>query len=529
MGNRPTKTITTAWDNNNRNNMEQNRKDVSQGLDELQNQIDNLIIGSGSSSAEVIQARQTLEGTTAATLNERINNDISYLNRKQKNQFADIVEDYKVKKDTLSNASSIFQTAINETAALGIWLVVPAGSYHMEKELIAKSGLKMILHKDAKMIRYHDNCMMLNGVTGDSAGGNDIIIDGGQWDLQGDTILFDGSAFAFGYAKNIIIRNLKVYDVYFSHGMEICAIDGARVEYCEGYGFKDDTGTRTTAEFIQIEAGTSAGFPYFGPGNGNISKNIDVTGCKTGPSGSLPAWNVGLGSHATQTVYGGDVIRVSKCDFTTVETGMQITGYTNVTLDKIKINSKKGVKISFDNATKTNVVLRDMVIKATSLMGVHMDGVKGITFEHCDIDGYTNAIYGTNTTDVNINSNCDLSGQTSDTIAIITYAKNVKVRDSIIRKAGRHAFNIYDNSSNFRIRDCEIIDVTNVVFNLAGSNTKNIIIEGNNISDASLTNVLAATAGVDRLYFNKNFYPSTISTPINSVATNSDVTGNIAI
>jgi hypothetical protein len=311
--------------------------------------------------------------------------------------------------------------------------------------------------------------------------------------------------------------------------MEICAIDGATIEFCEGYGFKDDTGTRTTAEFIQIEPGTSAGFPYFGPGDGTLSKNIFVDRCKTGASASLPAWNVGLGSHATQTIYGGDFIYITGCDFVTVENGLSITGHTNVVVEKTKINSKKGAKIAFDNATKTNVVFRDVNIKATSLMGVHMDGVKGVTFDHCTIDGYTNAIYGVNTTDVLVNNNCDLSGQTSDTVAIITYAKNVRVKDSIIRKAGRHAFNIYDNASNFRIRDCEIIDVANIVFNLAGSNTKNIIIEGNNVTDTSLTNVLAATAGVDKLFFNKNFYPASITTPISSSATNSDTTGNIAV
>lgn len=513
-----------------RRKINKNFSNVESDIKELQSQVNVIVTGSGTSNPEVLQGRVSfVDGTTKATLNERINNDISFLNSKQKNRFLDVVVDYKVQKAKLGNASAIFQQAIDESSSLGVWLVVPEGSYHMEKELIAKTGLKMILHKDAKIIRYHDNCMMLNGVIGDSSGASDIIIDGGQWDLQGDEILFDGSAFAMGYAKNITLRNLKIYDVYFSHGMELCALDGISVEFCEGYGFKDDTGTRTTAEFIQIESGSSAGFPYFGSTYGTISKNIFVNRCKTGPSASLPAWNVGLGSHATQSIYGGDSIYITGCDFSTVETGITLTGYTNVVLEKTKINSKKGVKIAFDNVTQTNVVLRDVNILATLYMGVHMDKVKGITFDHCTIDGYTNALYGSNTSDVLVNNNCDLSGQTSDTVAIITYANNVKVKDTIIRKAGRHAFNIYDNATNFRIRDCEIIDVTTNVFNLAGSNTKGIIIEGNNIKDTTLTNVLAATAGVDRLFFNKNFYPASIATPISSSATNSDVTGNIAV
>lgn len=526
----PYEQVNNGFNFETRRKINDNFKDVESDIKELQNQLNAVVIGSGTSSAEVVQGRvSSTDGTTKATLNDRINTDIAFLNDKQKNRFLDVVIDYKVQKSKLGNASAIFQKAIDETSLLGVWLVVPAGSYYMEKELIAKTGLKMILHKDAKIVRYHDNCMMLNGVMGDSFGASDIIIDGGQWDLQGDEILLDGSGFAMGYAKNITLRNLKIYDVYFSHGMELCALDGVTVEFCEGYGFKDDTGTRTTAEFIQIESGSSAGFPYFGSAYGTTSKNIFVHRCKTGSSASLPAWNVGLGSHANQSIYGGDFIYISGCDFVTVETGITLQGYTNVVVEKTKINSKKGMKIAFDNVTKSNIVLRDMNILATLYMGVHMDKAKGITFDHCTIDGYTNALYGSNTSDVLINNNCDLSGQTSDTVAIITYANNVKVKDTTIRKAGRHAFNIYDNATNFRIRDCEIIDVTTSVFNLAGSNTKGIIIEGNNILDTSLTNVLAATAGVDKLFFNKNFYPASITTPISSSATNSDVTGNIAV
>lgn len=506
-----------------------NMKDIESDIKELQGQVNGLVIGSGTSNAEVVQSRTALDGIAKTTLNDRLNYDASFLNNKIKSRYVDVVSDYKAKTETLSNTSAIFQTAINETAELGVWLVVPAGSFFMEKELIAKAGLKMILHKNAKIIRYHNNCMVLNGVSGDQVGYDNIWIDGGQWDLQGDTIKDDGSCFAMGYARNITIRNTKIYDVYFSHGMEICAIDGARIEFCEGYGFIDDTGTRTTAEFIQIEPGTTTGFPYFGLGTGAISKNICVEGCKTGSSSSAPAWNVGIGSHATQSVYGGDSIYITACDFSTVETGITITGYTNVVVEKTKINSKKGAKVAFDNVTKANIVFRDVNIVATVYMGVHMDKVKGITFDHCTIDGYTNALYGANTSDVLVNNNCDLSGQTSDTVAIITYANNIKVKDTTIRKAGRHAFNIYDNATNFRIRDCEIIDVTTNVFNLAGSNTKGIVIEGNNIIDTTLTNVLNATAGVDKLFFNKNFYPASIATPIASSATNSDVTGNIAV
>lgn len=79
MGNRPTRTITTSWDSTNRNNMEDNRKDTIQGLNELatkdtnlQSQIDNLVVGSGNSNAEVTQARTDKNGVSYVTLDARL-------------------------------------------------------------------------------------------------------------------------------------------------------------------------------------------------------------------------------------------------------------------------------------------------------------------------------------------------------------------------------------------------------------------------------------------------------------------------
>jgi hypothetical protein len=79
MGNRPTKVITTSWDSNNRNNMEDNRKDTITGLEELatqgrnlQSQLDSLVIGSGNSNAEVTQARVDKNGVTYTTLDARL-------------------------------------------------------------------------------------------------------------------------------------------------------------------------------------------------------------------------------------------------------------------------------------------------------------------------------------------------------------------------------------------------------------------------------------------------------------------------
>jgi len=453
-------------------------------------------------------------------------NNISTVQRKVKSKEADVVEDYKVVKGVLGNAATLIQQAIDECSALGIWVVVPKGDYYLEKSLIAKAGLKMIVHKDTKMLRYHNDCMVLNGVSGNTTGQSNIWIEGGIWDCRGNTIADDGSAFAMGYASNITLRNLKIYNVNFSHGMEICAIDTADIEFCEGYGFIDTGGTRTTAEFIQIERGTTAGFPYFGSGDSTISKNIRVKRCKVGASDVAPSFNVGLGSHDSASAYGADNIHIADCDFTqAVEIGMAIKGFTNVVIERTKLKAKQGINIIHTGTDVTNVILRDCDITGTTGSGVRIDAAKKVIIENSRLVGYTNGIFGTTAVDIDICSKTDITGQTSDAVTFATNSSNILLTRSIIRSAGRHGVNVYDNTAHIRVRDNEILDVATNVFNFAGSNTKLVFITGNLVLDTTLTNVVNASGGVDKLVFKENVYPSTITTPINSAATNSSVLG----
>lgn len=453
-----------------------------------------------------------------------LGDDAKSIGRKQKNQFVDVVEDYKVPKAIVSNAAALLQSIIDTCAPLGIWVIVPKGDYYLESSLVAKTGTKMLLHKDAKMMRYHNDCMVLNGKSGDTVGQSDIWIEGGQWDCRGHLIADDGSAFAMGYASRITLRNLKIFNVNFSHGMEICAIDTADIEYCEGYGFIDTGGTRTMAEFIQIERGTTAGFPYFGTGDGTICKNIYIKRAKIGASSVAPSFNVGAGSHDNIVNTGADGVYIVDCDFTlAVETGMQLRGLKNTVVERVKAYGKKGVEIGHDNATETNVIIKDSDIKGTVTSGITLDGVTKLVIEHTKIDGYTNGIYGLRSKDIDIDKKCDISGQTSDAITIVTFSSDININRVIIRKAGRHAFNIYDNTQHYRVRDCMILDVTTHVFVLAGSNTKHVQLTGNTVTDNTLTNIINASAGADNVVFKDNVYPAGIAVPINSAAVNSDV------
>ncbi|AMB18666.1 tail spike protein [Bacillus phage Eldridge] len=484
-----------------------------------------LPIAFGHNTTHYSDGQDPLDVTKLQNYTTEVKGKIDDIQRKIKLREVDVVEEYGVVPGVLGNAANQIQIAINACAANGTWVIIPKGDYYLEKSIIVKTGLKMLVHKDARMLRYHNDCMVLNGVSGQSAGQSNIWIEGGIWDCRGNVIADDGSAFAMGYASNITLRNLKIYNVNYSHGMEICAIDTADIEFCEGYGFIDAGGTRTTAEFIQIERGTTAGFPYFGPGNNTISKNIRVKRCKVGPSDVAPSFNVGLGSHDTQTAYGGDNIHVADCDFSqAVEMGIDLKGYTNVVIERTKMKGKQGLGIYFDGTTVANIMVRDCDITGTAGSGIRMDATKKIVIENTKVVGSTNAIYGTAVADVDICNKTDLTGQSSDALTFLTNSVNISVTRSIIRQAGRHGVNIYDNTSHVRLRDNEIIDVTTNVFNFAGSNTKLVFITGNLVLDTTLTNVVSATAGVDKLVFKENVYASAITTPINSAATNSTIT-----
>jgi hypothetical protein len=442
-----------------------------------------------------------------------------------KNQvWVDIVETYKLKEQDEANSAIIMQQAIDEVSALGIWLIIPAGEYYLNASLIAKSGTKILAHKDAKFYRYHTACMVLNGVAPTATGNSDIWIEGGQWDCRGHEINDDGSAFAMGYAKNITIRNLKIFNVNYSHGMELCALDTVDVEFCEGYGFIDPSGTRTMAEFIQIERGTSTGFPYFGPGDGTICKDVRIKRAKVGPSDVAESWFCGAGSHDSIVNTGADGVYIEDCDFSLArKTGIQIKAMKNVVVERTKAYGEKGIEIGHDQSTYTNVTIRKCDIKGTVVSGISLDGVTGLYIEQSKIDGYTNAIFGQRSKHVDADHRCELYSQTSDAVTIVTNSSHINFNRCIVKKAGRHAFNIYDGAQHYRIRDCVLEDVTTNAFNLAGANTKHIQITGNTVTDTTLTNIINSSAGADNVVFKDNVYPASIAVPINSAAVNSDV------
>lgn len=484
----------------------------------LSDRLDRIIADSGTSSTEVVDSRSVY-----TTLGERLEKNDSYFK---------IV---KADGNESTDDTSAIQQAIISDSMYGRWTVIPKGNYKVTSPLILYPNSKIIMDKNARLVRYHNDNIFQNGNTGDTAGANNISIIGGKLDLRGHILngsSQDGTGIALGYASNIYIADVEVYNVYYSHGIELCALNGATVERCGFYGFiLDSGGTRTMAEAIQIERGTLTGFPYFGPGDNTICKNIKIRDCKFGASADATSWNVGIGTHQSDTNISADGVEIIGC--TSVDPLLtkvaQFKGYKNVTFERNNFTAPHGVEIYDDATTQTKVRLLNNKITTTGFEGLYLSGVDGLTSDGNTINGYLNAVSMTNSCkNIKLGASDDYSAQTSDVVNAQSTSSYIVINGATIRKSGRHAFNFFGGCSHFKIINCMILDVADTanVFNLAGSNTKIGHIRGNHIVDTVLVNVVSASSGMDRLFFNDNFYAASIATPINSTATNSDTSGN---
>lgn len=218
MGNRPISVIGTAWDNTNRNAMEQNRKDTKQGLDELaakdtelqgsistaqttannamnkaneaktkadsvQNQLDDLVIESGNSNAEVVQMRTDENGVTYTTAKERVDslgNKIGVLKKKTDDyimlyEYQDLVPNQNQERN-LWDWDAAFKAALNDAYTKNIsWIKLPVGTINIgtitnPPAYIRLSGVNMGYQQPSFSDAIPENITMVvlkNGTNGD--------------------------------------------------------------------------------------------------------------------------------------------------------------------------------------------------------------------------------------------------------------------------------------------------------------------------------------------------------------------------
>lgn len=197
------------------------------------------------------------------------------------------------------------QLALFEARKGPVTVYIPKGEYHILYELVIYRNTNLILHDDATLIRKSHSAMLKNGHSfkkyyGYEGHGN-INIIGGTFDAYGHTNNTNNTIMSIGHAKNIQIHDVTFKNVVGGHAIDACGLDGFYVTNSHFLGFRDDSGTRSFSEAIQIDIQTEGAFPKFGATDGTVTKNVIIENCYFGNSGdmNMSAWNRAIGSHAS--------------------------------------------------------------------------------------------------------------------------------------------------------------------------------------------------------------------------------------
>lgn len=197
------------------------------------------------------------------------------------------------------------QLALFEARKGPVTVYIPKGEYHILYELVIYRNTNLILHDDATIIRKSPSAMLKNGHSfkkyyGYEGHGN-INIIGGTFDSYGHTNNTNNTIMSIGHAKNIQIHDVTFKNVVGGHAIDACGLDGFYVTNSHFLGFRDDSGTRSFSEAIQIDIQTEGAFPKFGATDGTVTKNVIIENCYFGNSGdmNMSAWNRAIGSHAS--------------------------------------------------------------------------------------------------------------------------------------------------------------------------------------------------------------------------------------
>ena len=501
----------------------------------VQSQLDTIIIESGTSDAETLQARTSYDGNVFKTVKERIDYEVAEIlthiseTNQEIEQRGISVKKFGVIGDGVTDDTTALQTALDYGYTNKVPVFFPRGEYKTSRTLRLKRGAHLILDPNAYIFRTGVYTMVLNGEKRDSfteyEGNGDITIDGGIWDAKGYEIAGDGSLFAFGYARNITVKNATIRNVNYSHGVELCAIDGAVIENCRFEGYYDYTnGTRNYSEAVQLEHSSTAGFPYFGAGTLTPTKNVLVSKCYFGPSDSpsSQSWGVGVGTHSISTTAVTENITIEKSEFV----GNQYRGIRMRAWRNVKIlyntfhNCEDGIQYDGDSTVRAFLNVEGNVLEGCNRYGMvfakmSSSEVKGNKIHSNDTslvaNGCENSTFTYN----------DLRSENSDAVSCFAYSKRLFFENNTVRNAGRNGFNIYDNVFFIHLIKNTVHSSSSTALNFSGGGTTAILVKDNNIDTNT---VMVASSGVSGLHFINNWYKS--NGTVNSNALNAITSPN---
>ncbi|MCA1027805.1 right-handed parallel beta-helix repeat-containing protein [Cytobacillus kochii] len=370
----------------------------------VQSQLDNIVIESGTSDAETLQARTGTYGNVAPNLKTRVDELEHFIN----------VKSYGAVGDYTNDDTAAIQAVLDIAETHGqVSVYVPAGIYKVTAKLIVHGNTHIRMSPNAVIKRSHNASILQNGRNGATfygyEGNGNIVIEGGVFDGNLIDYNFECSGFSVSHAQNIILRDVTFKDLYAGHALDLAGVKDVLVDNCKFIGYRDRADqSRNYAEAIQIDIATTGSFPAFGAPDGTATNNVTVRNCYFGPSGTenTTSWPVGVGQHmAVHDIWPSDITVVNntfeECPFRALRifkfknvfvesnTFRNCFGSINVSIPSPNSEFTKninGVQMGVSQESST-VIIRGNIIEGTigDVAHISINGVSGVYTENVKI------------------------------------------------------------------------------------------------------------------------------------------------
>ncbi|MCY8002784.1 right-handed parallel beta-helix repeat-containing protein [Bacillus haynesii] len=468
---------------------------VGNRLKNLSARFANLVVNhDGKDVKEIVDSRVDTQANIHDTLKDRLDYENNRVNQDLQSRSLNILN-YMIPGEL--DASLYIQRALDDAFDIGgaqVYVPASAVPYILKRTLVIKSNTRLTLNENAVFDRQHLDDFITNfekkkgssKLTGYN-GYSNIIIEGGTWHSNGD-VFKNGQAIIFAHAKNVIVRNVTIYDVCGGHAVELNGINTGLINSVKAFGF-DGESYRGAFQIDLDKDGNPPTLGQYGSFDGTPCKNITIQNCEVGPSQKMGSWGRAIESHSSFIGVSHENIRIEKNKIHgTLDVAIRAYAWNNVYIGGNTItNCGAGI-----------VVNPPLISKPEDT--VKIDGQQTNKSQK-----QSDVIIENNTIDVTTLTNGLLGG-----IAVWGQGKggtmlNVAVNKNTIKNTAKNANAVYVKESEFIKVDKNQIENTGHN-GISIATAKYTVITKNQLINTAITGIYAGASGLssDALQINGN-------------------------
>lgn len=310
---------------------------VANRLNNFSARFANLVLNhDGKDVKEVVDSRVDTQANIHDTLKDRLDYENNRVNQDLQSRSLNILN-YIIPGE--QDASLYIQRALDDAFNIGgsqVYVPASAAPYILKRTLVIKSNTRLTLNENAVFDRQHEDDFITNfekkkgssKLTGYN-GYSNIIIEGGIWHSNGD-VFKNGQAIIFAHAKNVVVRNVTIYDVCGGHAVEFNGIHTGLIDRVNAFGF-DGESYRGAFQIDLDKDGNPPTLGQYGSFDGTPCKNITVQHCEVGPSEKMGSWGRAIESHSSFIGVSHENIRIEKNKFHgTLDAAIRAYAWNNV-------------------------------------------------------------------------------------------------------------------------------------------------------------------------------------------------------